>query len=62
MRTETDAEEEGGEEDRSESEESEDDLSGAGGMEELLNRANLELGPAVRTGPHTTDTGTAAGF
>jgi hypothetical protein len=60
-RARADADEEGDEEeDGSEPEESDDDLSGAGGMEELLNRANLELGAAIRTAPRTTNTGTVA--
>jgi hypothetical protein len=38
--------------------EEDDDLSTAGGFDELLNRANIELGGAIRTDQRRTETGT----
>jgi hypothetical protein len=38
--------------------EEDDDLSTAGGFDELLNRANIELGGAIRTEQRRTETGT----
>jgi hypothetical protein len=38
--------------------EEDEDLSTAGGFDELLNRANIELGGAIRTEQRRTETGT----